>query len=199
MVFADSSLLHIPYVGRIFVIVSQYAHPTGTVFALASKLTLGSNLCEMVGRLDLTALELLLDKKATAIRDISNILYCMDDFGSDKLERRVEGVLQLMINHGNDLYPDIRSASRELSLARVPNNLSMAMSILVYVGAAFSALFEIRQREPARLCTAPHDSTERTVLLSPFADNPQCCRGRMVSAMDSSIHNGQVRAALSRI
>ena len=142
MVFADSSLLPVPYGGRIFVIVRQYADPIGTIIALSSKLALGSNLCEIVRRLDLTALELQRDKKATSIRDISNILYCMDDFGSDELERRVEGVLQLVINHGNALYPDIRAASRELSLARVRNNLSIAMSIVVYVGAAFSALLK---------------------------------------------------------
>ena len=123
-------------------VVRQYADPIGTISSLASKLALGSNLYESVQRLDLTALKLPSGEEVRAIRDISNILYCMDDFGSDELQERVGRVLRLLASHGRALYPDIRTASRHLSQARVRNTLSSYMAIVVYIGAAFSALLK---------------------------------------------------------
>ena len=126
-----------------FVVVRQYADPIGTISSLASKLALGKDIFNLVQRrLDFTALELPPHEKPVAIRDVANVLYCMDDCGSEDLARRVDGLLTLLANHGRSVHPDIRIASCQLSLARVRNTLSSSVAVVIYVGAAFSALLK---------------------------------------------------------
>ena len=141
MNFTETTLLPLPLGGRLFVFAHQFANPVDTIFSLASKLDLGRRLRKHCDTLELGVLRLKGDELANAKRDIANVCYCSEDFGHDTFEERVNRIFELLQSpYGTDIFRTIKTASRDLALARVRNILRTTVAVLVYVGAAFTAL-----------------------------------------------------------
>ena len=143
MNFTETTMFRLPYGGKLFVFAHQFANPIDTIFSLASKLDLGRRLREHCDSLNLAVLRLEKDELANAKRDIANVCYCIDDFGHDQFEKRVNKIFELVRSpSGADIVRIIKIASRDLALARVRNILRTCTAVLVYVGAAFTALLK---------------------------------------------------------
>ena len=140
MNFTETTKLRLPYGSKVFVIAHQFANPIDTIFSLASKLDLGQRLREHCDSLNLAVLPLEKDELANAKRDIANVCYCMDDFGHDRFEKRAKRIFELVQSQcGADIVRSIKTASRDLALARVRNILRTSIAVVVFVGAAFTA------------------------------------------------------------
>lgn len=143
MNFTETTRFWLSYGAKFFVIAHQFANPIDTIFSLASKLDLGRRLREYCDTANLTVLRLEKDELANAKRDIANVCYCIDDFGHDQFEKWVNRVFELVQRpYGADIVRIIKTTSRDLALARVRNILRTSIAVVVYVGAAFTALFK---------------------------------------------------------
>lgn len=133
-----------------FVCSVQLANPIGTIWSLAVKLDLGQHLWDhCYDRLDLSQLGLDNEReKGKARRDVANLCYCLDDFGHEKFESRVNrlfGLLDGAIPNQNGtiaqgVYKHIKETSHDLALVRIRNTRHTTFAVLVYVGAAVAAL-----------------------------------------------------------
>jgi hypothetical protein len=133
-----------------FVCSVQLANPIGTIWSLAVKLDLGQHLWDhCYDRLDLSQLGLDNGReKEKARRDVANLCYCLDDFGHEKFESRVNrlfGLLDGAIPNQNGtiaqgVYKHIKETSHDLALVRIRNTRHTTFAVLVYVGAAVAAL-----------------------------------------------------------
>ncbi|KAL9118469.1 MAG: hypothetical protein Q9187_004986 [Circinaria calcarea] len=161
MNFTETTLLRLPFGRKLFVFAHQFANPIDTIFSLASKLDLGRRLRKHCDTLELGVLRLKGDELANAKRDIANICYCLEDLGHDTFEERVNRICELVQSpYGTDIFRTIKPASRDLALARVRSILRTTVAVLVYVGAAFTALF--KTNTTSRLGFAqPHTITLR--------------------------------------
>ena len=130
-----------------FVFSVQLANPIGTIWSLADKLDLGQQLwnhCERIKNNDL-------DRIANARRDIANVCNCLDDFGYEKFEERVNRLIALVTTETIKLDGEqvsvallvcnhVKVASRDLAFARIRDTLHATFAILVYVGNAVASL-----------------------------------------------------------
>jgi hypothetical protein len=138
-----------------FVCSVQLANPIGTIWSLAVKLDLGQRLWDhfdndTLYRLHLGDAETDNARRDKVRRDIANLCYCLDDFGHEKFESRVNRLFDLlkmerpipgqseMILH--KVYEYVEETSRSLALIRIRNTRRTTVAVLVYVGAAVTTL-----------------------------------------------------------
>ena len=140
MIIAEWSESPFPYAGKIFVVSRQLADPIDTIWSLADKLLLGRRLRRHCDGLDMKALGLSRDDETKAKRDITNVCYCLNDW-HDGFGKRVDRIFQLLKGPRKaDVLHQIKATSQNLALARVRNIFRTSTAIIVYTGAAFSAL-----------------------------------------------------------
>ena len=125
-----------------FVCSVQLANPINTIWSLAVKLDIGHQLWDHFN-IQLSDLNL------ECRRDAANLCYCLDDFGHEYFEKRVNRLTQLLrsetIIEGpgmvlNTLPERVKETSCKLALARVRNTRHAIFAILVYIGMAISTL-----------------------------------------------------------
>jgi hypothetical protein len=136
---------------KLFVWSVQLANPIGTIWSLAHKLDLGQRLWD---HFDYdTFYELYLGdakedsaRKGEVLRNIANLCYCLDDFGYEKFESRVNRLFDLLIMGGGKrrisrrVYKCVKETSRTLALIRIRNTRRTTVAVLVYVGAVVTSL-----------------------------------------------------------
>jgi len=128
-----------------FVCSVQLANPIGTIWSLADKLDLGQRLWDHFDNDELyDALHLGDAEKDRAHRDIASLCYCLDDFGYEQFESRVNRLFDLLIMEGagisQSVYRDVKETSRSLALVRIRNTRRTTVAVLVYGGAVVTSV-----------------------------------------------------------
>jgi hypothetical protein len=120
----------------------QLANPIGTIWSLADKLDLGQRLWDHFDNDKLYALHLGDAENDRARRDIANLCYCLDDFGYEKFESRVDRLFKLlrMKKEGESVRKLVQKTSRSLALIRIRNTRRTTVAVLVYGGAVVTSV-----------------------------------------------------------
>jgi hypothetical protein len=126
-----------------FVWSVQLANPIGTIWSLADKLDLGQRLWDHFDNKELyDALHLGDAERDKVCRDIANLCYCLDDFGYEKFESRVDRLFKLlrMKKEGESVRKLVQKTSRSLALIRIRNTRRTTVAVLVYGGAVVTSV-----------------------------------------------------------
>ena len=119
-----------------FVCAVQLANPVGTIWSLAVKLDLGQQLWNYCNDQRLPKLD------GEGRRNVAHLCYCLDDFGHEVFEDRVDRLIQLLNNPRTsaNVYKYVEKTSGALAFARARNTRHTMFAILVYIGMAVSTL-----------------------------------------------------------
>jgi hypothetical protein len=127
-----------------FVYSVQLANPIGTIWSLADKLDLGQRLWDHFDNDKLYALHLGDAEKDRARRDIAHLCYCLDDFGYEKFEGRVNRLSRLLkmkdAGKRKRVYECVKETSRRLALIRTRNTRRTTVAVFVYAGAVVTSV-----------------------------------------------------------
>ena len=132
-----------------FVFSVQLANPIGTIWSLADKLDLGQRLWDHFNKEELYNALHLGDAKRDGARrdkvrrDIANLCYCLDDFGYEKFEGRVNRLFDLLKMEGEisrRVYKHVKKTSHSLALIRIRNTRRTTVAVLVYGGAVVTSV-----------------------------------------------------------
>ena len=118
-----------------FVCAVQLANPVSTIWSLAVKLDLGQQLWNYCN-------EQRLPKLGEGRRNFAHLCYCLDDFGYEEFENRVDRLIQFLNNPrtSTNVYEYVKKTSGALAFARARNTRHTIFAILVYIGMAVSTL-----------------------------------------------------------
>ena len=129
---------------NLFVCSVQLANPIGTIWSLADKLDLGQRLWDHFDNDKLYALNLEEAERKGARRDIAHLCYCLDDFGYQKFESRVNRLSDLLMMEDDEkrqsVYECVKETSRNLALIRIRNTRRTIFAVFVYVGAVVTSV-----------------------------------------------------------